>query len=150
MLYEIFSQFAREATLRGGFLLGRRGWRGITEANAYFATRINSDTWDTATDANKTKALATAERQLESFKSRVDSTRFYYAIYEQALFLLQLTAYDLDRQKAQALGIVGGSVGSANEYSSAEIVGRKMGGITICPDALSHLRGPGIKAGGMR
>lgn len=122
----------------------------LTAANQYFNTRLNADAWDGATDTNKTKALATAERHLQQYKDRVDAARFSYAIYEQALFLLQMTDFDRERQRTQVLGIVGGSVGRVSEYSSADIVRQRMSGVTICPEALSYLRGPGIKAGGLR
>lgn len=112
----------------------------LAGANEYFSTRINSEAWDSAPDTDKTKALATAERQVNTLRLRPDvDTKKDYAIYEQALFLLEMTSYDRERQRAQALGIIGGSVGDANEYSSAEIVRRKMAGITICPEALSLL-----------
>lgn len=129
----------------------------LAGANQYFSQRLNSQAWDSASQIDREKALATAERQLNTLRLRpdVDTKLKDYAIYEQALFLLEMTPYDRERQRAQALGIIGGSVGDANEYSSAEIVRRKMVGITISPEALSllgeyFLGTTRIRAGGLR
>lgn len=59
---------------------------------------------------------------------------------EQALWLLSLTTYDRERSRAHALGVIGGSIGNANEYSSAEIVKARMRGSRLCPEALDLLR----------
>lgn len=109
----------------------------LDQAEQYFSTRIHSEAWESASAETKAKALATAERQINTLKLRrdVDMVAKQNAIYEQALFLLQLTPYDIERQKAQALGVIGGSIGNANEYSSAEIVRSKMQGLTIAPEA---------------
>jgi hypothetical protein len=115
---------------------------GLTEANAYFASRINSDTWDAATDANKTKAMTTSERQLEPYRYRVDTTRFYYAIYEQALWLLTGDS----RAVLQQAGVQSMSIGKLSEtYKSTS--GRDP---AIAPQAWVFLRGPTLKAGGLR
>jgi hypothetical protein len=113
----------------------------MNAADQYFSSRIHSEAWISASEADKTKALATAERQITTLRLRsdIDGQTKNYAIYEQALFLLSLNNYDRERQRVHALGVIGGSVGEANEYSSAEIVRRKMDGITICPEARSFL-----------
>lgn len=127
----------------------------LTAANEYFATRLNSQTWDASSDADKTKALATAERQINTLPLAADlrPDKKAYATHEQALFLLSLTDYERERQRSHVLGVIGGSIGNANEYSSAEIVRRKMSGPAICPEALAFLgiRGSGLtRAGGLR
>lgn len=57
------------------------------------------------------------------------------AVCEQALALLSMTAYDRERERAHAAGVIGGSIGEANEYSSAEIIRAKMRGARLCPEA---------------
>jgi len=57
------------------------------------------------------------------------------ATCEQALALLSMTTYDRERERAHAAGVIGGSIGDANEYSSAEIVRGKMRGTRLCPEA---------------
>ena len=115
---------------------------GITEANTYFAARINGDAWDSATDTNKNKALATAERQLDLHRDRVETTRFYYAIYEQALWLLSGDS----RAALQQAGVQSMSLGKLSE-SYRLPAGRDP---TIAPQAWTYLRGPALKGGGIR
>lgn len=110
----------------------------LSDANQYFSERLNTGTWDNASDADKTKSLAQAEKQVNTLRLREDvpATAVAEATYEQALFLLSLTAYDQERQRAHALGVIGGSVGDANEYSSAEIVRNNRRRPPISPETL--------------
>lgn len=62
------------------------------------------------------------------------------ACCEQALFLLSLTEYDRSRNRRHVLGVVGGSVGDANEYSAANIVRAKQQKTVICPEARELLQ----------
>jgi hypothetical protein len=114
---------------------------GLEQASAYFAARINSDIWDAASEANKTKALATAEIQLELYRDRVDTTRFYYAIHEQAIWLLQGDA----RAGLQQAGVKSMSLSKMSE--DYNLHGRDP---AIAPQAWAFLRGPTLKAGGLR
>ncbi len=62
------------------------------------------------------------------------------ACCEEALFRLAYTEYELHRERQHALGIVGGSVGRANEYSVQAIVQAKRKGFGLCPDAYELLK----------
>lgn len=130
----------------------------VPEADTYFATRLHAEAWSSASDADKQKALDMATRQidrrpLKGERNENDQANAFPrypdtevpqvvkdATYEQALWLLSLTDYERNRQKQHVLGVIGGSVGDANEYSSAELVRRKMAGTTLCPEALELLR----------
>lgn len=62
------------------------------------------------------------------------------ACCEQALFLLELTDYELYRNKQHVLGIVGGSVGSANEYAGQSQAQTNRKSTVICTEARELLR----------
>ena len=111
----------------------------IAQANEYFVRRLNTDAWDAADEATKTKALAQAERQLDPYRSRISSsTRFFYAVCEQALWLLQGDT----RAELQQAGVHGFSVGNMSEQFNTK--GRPS---SIAPQAWAYLRGSGVKAG---
>lgn len=61
------------------------------------------------------------------------------AVCEHAIFLLSLTAYERDRTRHQAQGIIGGGMGKANEYSNADFVAAARAGSVIAPEALRLL-----------
>ncbi|OPX89983.1 MAG: hypothetical protein A4E53_01198 [Pelotomaculum sp. PtaB.Bin104] len=112
----------------------------IASANLYFTERLNTTAWDNASDANKLKALSQAERELEFYKDRVDMTRFYYAVYEQVLWLLTGDT----RSELQQAGVTAVSIGSTSEqYNPGHDV-------LIAPRAWFYLRGPFVKTGGLR
>lgn len=112
----------------------------LSAANAYFSERLNTTAWDSADDATKTKALVQAERELEPYKDRADTTRLTYAIYEQALWLLQ----DDPRGKLQQGGVTSVSIGRTSETFKL----RHDPG--IAPKAWDYLQGPAVKVGGLR
>lgn len=62
------------------------------------------------------------------------------ACCEQALFLLSLTDYERHRNKQHVLGIVGGSVGSANEYAGQTQAQTNRQSTVLCPEAREILR----------
>ncbi|MGE5572940.1 MAG: hypothetical protein ACM3ZU_07990 [Bacteroidota bacterium] len=113
----------------------------LAMANGYFLSRLHSEAWDQATLQDREKALVTAERQVKTLRLRDDApaSAVSEAICEQALFLLSATDYQRKREANVVRGVIGGSVGDANEYSSVDIVRRKMAGVQICPEALSIL-----------
>lgn len=114
----------------------------IAQATEYFTERMHTDAWDAANDSNKTKALVQAQRQLESYRCRVNSSAGYsYAVYEQALWLLQGDK----RAELQQAGVQGFSVGSMSERFNTK--GRDP---NIAPQAWAMLRGTGVKAGHLR
>ena len=107
-------------------------------ANEYFSESLNADAWDNASDISKPKALAQAQKQLEPYRNRVSNTRFFYAVCEQALWLLQGDK----RAELQQAGVQGFSVGNMAEQF--DIKGRPP---HIAPQAWAYLRGSGVKAG---
>ena len=111
------------------------------EADTYFSARLHAEAWDNASESDKTKALTQAERQLEPYKGRVDTTRFYYAVYEQALWLLQGD----QRGELQQAGVQSMSISKLSE--SYSLGGRDP---AIAPQAWVYLRGPTLKGGGLR
>jgi hypothetical protein len=128
------------------------------EANTYFASRLHIEAWMRASTCDKGKALDMATRAidrtpLKGVKASYDQANQFPrypdttvpqavkdATCEQALWLLSLTEYERHRNRQHAMGIIGGSVGDANEYSSAEIVRRKMQGVALCPEAREFLK----------
>jgi len=110
----------------------------LQKAEEYFASRLEVDAWDSASDSSKHKALAQAEKQLESYRSRVSDTRFFYAVCEQALWLLQGDK----RAELQQAGVMGFSVGNISEQFDTK--GRRL---HIAPGAWIYLQGSGVKVG---
>lgn len=110
----------------------------VAGANTYFAGRLNTSAWDNASDIDRQKALSQAERQLEPYRGRTDGIRFSYAVYEQALWLLQ----NDQRAELQQAGVKGLSLGSMSEQF--DTAGRDP---TIAPQAWAYLRGSRVKAG---
>lgn len=107
----------------------------ISQANQYFHTCLHSDPWDTSDDNKRQKALATAERELELYRDRVDSTRFFYAICEQAVWLLSPN----QRTDLQQAGVKAASIGRVSE--TFDLQGRPP---TIAPRAWEFLRPPKV------
>jgi hypothetical protein len=110
----------------------------LQKAAEYFASRLEADIWDSAGDSSKSKALAQAERQLEPYRNRANSTQFFYAVFEQALWLLQGDK----RAELQQAGVMGFSVGNISEQFDTK--GRRS---HIAPGAWIYLQGSGVKAG---
>lgn len=113
----------------------------LTEANTYFAERLNTVAWDEANDATKTKAIAQAQKNIEPYQHRADSTRLFYAVCEQALWLLQGDK----RADLQQAGVQGFTVNSMSEQFNTK--GRPP---TIAPQAWHYLVGVGVKVGTIR
>ena len=110
----------------------------LQKAAEYFASRLEADMWDSAGDSSKSKALAQAERQLEPYRNRVGSTQFFYAVCEQALWMLRGDK----RAELQQAGVQGFSIGSMSEQFDTK--GRRS---HIAPGAWIYLQGSGVKAG---
>lgn len=110
----------------------------LATANSYFASRLYSDAWDGATDANKTKALATAERQVRAIPLRADvpGAALTAAVCEQALWLLSSSAADRALEAKLARGLTGRTVGSASESYSGASGGRA---VSIAPEAMAAI-----------
>lgn len=107
----------------------------IAEATEYFEERLYVDAWDDATTVNKTKALAQAARDIGNLTiTGTPGLKLKYAICEQALYLLEQTASDRERVRAQQGGVNFRWVGDAREDYKGKIQ-------RISPDALQHLKG---------
>jgi hypothetical protein len=111
----------------------------LTGAKQYFSNRLNSQAWDNASEEDKQKAISTANMQLDSFRFKVDNTRFNYAIYEQAIWLLQGDK----RAELQQSGVTSMTMSKLSESYSARQ------DPFIAPQAWYYLRGPSIKSGGI-
>src|SRR4051812_18433186 len=127
--------------------VGTNSYIDVADADAFFVDALGADAWDTAEAATKAKALVTATRDIDrrGFLGKRAATdqvlqfprcqmtaggwvcddTFPQAVLdatcEQALFLLGMTAYERDRKRQHTLGVIGGSIGSTNEYSSDAI-----------------------------
>jgi hypothetical protein len=130
----------------------------VEEANTYFSSRLHAEAWTQASTCDKGKALDMATRAidrtpLKGVKASYDQANQFPrypdaevpqavkdATCEQALWYLSLTDYERHRDRQHAMGVIGGSVGDANEYSSAGIVRQKMRGVGLCPEARELLR----------
>lgn len=78
----------------------------IAQAQAYFNTRLHTEKWDSATNNEKERSLAQAERDLNVLPlSNPPVELLNNAICEQALFLLSMTVADQERYRAHAMGI---------------------------------------------
>jgi len=112
----------------------------LAGANSYFAERLKSEAWEAASDADKSKALATAERQLEPYRTRTDPTSFAFAVYEQAIWLLQADK----RAELQQAGVISAGIGDVSETY------RPRHDPNIAPKAWMFIRGVGPRAGDLR
>lgn len=115
----------------------------VEQANLYFESHLSRDVWITETESRKAAALAQAQRQLEPYLGRLgsDGARFFYAVCEQALWLLK----DDKRAELQQAGVQGFSVGSMSEQFNTK--GRPA---TIAPQAWAFLASGGVRAGMIR
>lgn len=124
----------------GGVLeVGTNTWVTEQEAGDYFVTRLGSDAWDNASNADKIKTLITAYTQLTlcnyyDFPTDVSlfSQAMKYGQCEQALFLL-IHIEDIDRRKGlQAQGVTGAGI-------VKETYGEDLNRVPICVNAKNLL-----------
>jgi len=154
--------------------VGTNTYITLADAETYHGDRLWADSWTSATDDDKSKALIMACRiiDVQPIKGRKQNLlgqtlqfpRYLpedysidpmmvpnlvngevpdcvkYAQCEQALWLLQQTEYDRARLKDQVNGIIGGSIGAANEYSNPGFVAESRNRRTLCPDAREFLK----------
>jgi len=109
----------------------------ITDANAYYATtsHVRSFDWANYSTDERTGALAQAKREIELFINRdvtdpatTDRFRDDYAIFEQALFILDETVRTTTSENsAQMIETVDTEQRSRNY------------GVTLCPMAQKYL-----------
>lgn len=132
----------------------------VTSADAYFGTRLNSRAWDNACAGDKLKALLTADRHIANLglKNDTPSQNREYAVYEQAIFLLEMSDYDYARRRNQAAGIVEESIGKASQKSTEALIKQAQAGAVISPLAMDYIRDyiqgrratSSVKIGGLR
>ena len=108
----------------------------VEQADQYFQTHLETETWSAATPEQKAGALATAEAEIRSLPLRPDADpeRIQKAIHEQAVFRLQT---DSKRENLQAQGVK--SAGIA--YGPQENYGVLTYGIALAPRAKAFLTG---------
>lgn len=99
----------------------------------YFQERVNSQAWENATPEDRAKAEKQARRELEPYQTKSDPVRFFYAVAEQALWLLEGGS----RGKLQQEGVESFGVGGMSE--SFNLKGRPP---YIAPMAWSYLQPP--------
>lgn len=115
----------------------------LEKANKYFESRLNTDAWDSVEDDTiRRKALSTARRQLEPYRQGVSVSRFAYAVYEQALWLLQGDT----RSELRKAGVQSYSIGDISETFSTNNSPSQTPA-NISPDAWAFLKVYGIKTG---
>ena len=109
----------------------------ITDANTYFAptNHVRALDWSNYSTDERTGALAQAKRELELFIGRdaedpatTDRFRDDYAIFEQALFILDQTVRTVSSEN------------SAQMVETVDTEQRSLNyGITLCPIAQKYL-----------
>lgn len=79
----------------------------LNEAENYFAKRLWTDEWDNADDNKKETALSHAKREIDalSFSQKLDTEDYKKAIFEQTIFLLNLSEEDRKRINLQSQGV---------------------------------------------
>jgi hypothetical protein len=115
----------------------------VEDAGEYFANRLHAEAWAQASMADKRRALTTAEAQvtalLASADNRPPSEHWRMAVCEQALWLLELTAGDLERACAMVQGVTSRRAGDAAETYNEQKATRHSGGLTFAPMVLAVL-----------
>ena len=108
----------------------------LEEANQYFTAHLEKETWEAACPKEKAGALATAEAEIKSLPLRpnADPERIQKAIYEQAVFRLQV---DGKRERLQAQGVKAANIA----YGPQENFGALVYGIALAPRAKLFLTG---------
>lgn len=98
----------------------------LFEANKYFTDRLWAEEWDEATDELKRKSLTTAQRQIDGLKNSNKFTEEEYqrAVFEQTLFLLELSEEDRLRINLQEQGVKSVNIsGAVSESYMNENIG---------------------------
>lgn len=124
--------------------VGTDSYISLADAETYFAGRLHSDAWDSASELDKEKALKTATKRIDmlSFRGRpvdteqalafpryilgdsgylftVDITqKLEDATCEEAIALLEQTDFDLKREKMKEAGVTSVSAGDSSESYS--------------------------------
>lgn len=135
-------------------VVGTNSYVDVAQATTYCADRLDADAWTNATEQQKSAALITATKRIDMQRLRgvkADSAQALQfprrypvdggyvvdedvpqvvldATCEEALFMLSLNAWDKQRERQHALGVVGQSVGDANEYAQQTVVQAKATG----------------------
>lgn len=111
----------------------------LSQAEKYFKNRLHADVWNSASEADKTKALSWAGVMIQNAflweQGVIDSEGEWavpvrYGVCEQALWILKLDPTDYPA--ALTKGLASGSAGAVNATFSKEMVAP-----LICPVAVS-------------
>ncbi|MDD4804283.1 MAG: hypothetical protein PHN69_03840 [Candidatus Pacebacteria bacterium] len=132
----------------------------LKEAEEYFGLRVYSEAWEKASEQTKNRVLQTATYRVDAlpFKGKkLDPTqemafprdfmqgvptRLKYAVYEEALSLLEM-------ESDPAKGVTSVQIGDASEtYSEAVVTQRLKDG--VCPTAKSIIAPYLVKAVGLK
>lgn len=108
----------------------------VEQADQYFETHLEKETWEAASPEQKAGALATAEAEITSLplSPRANPERIQKAIFEQAVFRLQI---DGKRERLQAQGVKSAAIA----YGPQENYGVLMYGVALAPRAKAFLTG---------
>ncbi len=115
----------------------------LAAANEYFSQHLDAVTWSDAGNIKQQAALAQAERSLDPYRKRTIRARFEYAIFEQALWLLQSKSGT--RAELQQAGVTSFSLGNMTEHYDTK--GRPA---FIAPTAWFLLEKSGTKVGQLK
>jgi len=79
----------------------------IAAADTYFLMRLWTSEWDDSNDEKKKAALSHAKREVDSlnFSSKMSREDYNKAVFEQAIFLLNLGPEDRKRLNLKAQGV---------------------------------------------
>lgn len=142
-------------------VVGGNAYISVEDASAYLGGSLSTAAWDAATPDERERALIQATRQIDRLPlrgapaeegqalgfPRRQITGYGWAVQsavpqavldavcEQAAWLLTLTNYDHERLREHSLGVIGGSLGEANEYSDTTLVRRNQSREPLCPAA---------------
>src|SRR5688572_11338088 len=147
--------------------VGTTSYISVADAAGYFADRLDADAWHDVTEDRQSAALITATKQIDRQplmgKRSTSDQHLQFprctmtaegwlcddavpdivkdATCEQAFFLLALNDYERDRLRQHTLGVIGNSLGNANEYSNSMMVRQNRARTILCPEAKELLRG---------
>jgi hypothetical protein len=79
----------------------------LSEAERYYSERLWTENWEDANENTRKTALAHAKKDIDnlSSSSKFSTEDYKKAVFEQAIFLLDLGPEDLKRLSLQAQGV---------------------------------------------
>lgn len=123
----------------------------LAEANEYFDKRLWTDEWDNSNDTVKEKALNHAEtllKNLDILESFEDDNQ-NIAIFEQALYMLNLDEEDRTRLNLQAQNVSSIDIsGGVSEDYDLNSEGSNIKSPYLAPRVKDLMEADGVKLGG--